>query len=349
MQKKIAVVLFNLGGPDSASAIKPFLFNLFNDKAIISLPQPFRFLLAKLISSRREEEAGHIYAQIGGRSPILPLTEKQAHALTEKLNEKSGGIYKVFIAMRYWHPRAEDVANEVKEFGADEVILLPLYPQFSTTTTGSSVKEWSKYARKFSLPKAKTICCYPMEEKFITAHADLIKPYYERAAKAGNNPRILFSAHGLPEKIIAAGDPYQWQVEKTAEAIIKKLNIKNLDSQVCYQSRVGPLKWIGPATDEEIIRAGKDGVPLVIVPVAFVSEHSETLVELDLQYKKLAEDNGVKGYFRVPALGADENFIESLAGLCLSAAEKKEAGIFPPGGVRLCPESFSKCACSGQN
>jgi len=280
---KRAVVLFNLGGPDKPSSIQPFLFNLFNDAAIINLPNPFRWLLAKIISKRRAPVAEKIYAEIGGGSPLLELTQKQAVALEIKLNQNERISSKVFIAMRYWHPMIMATATLVKKFNPDEIILLPLYPQFSTTTTGSSFKAWKSAVKKIGLNKpTKEVCCYPIDENLVTAQADLLK---KEISKAKQNIRILFSAHGLPKKIIKKGDPYQWQIEQTARAIVAKVKLNINDWVICYQSRVGPLEWIGPSLDEEIKRASEDSIGIIVLPIAFVSEHSETLVELDIEYR----------------------------------------------------------------
>lgn len=322
---RIAVVLFNLGGPDTQEAVQPFLFNLFNDPAIIGLPNPFRFFLAKLISSRRAPVAKHIYQEMGGGSPLLPLTQAQADALKSGLADEWDA--EVFISMRYWHPRSDETAQKVKDFAPERVIALSLYPQYSTTTTASSFRDWKRAAEKIGL-KVPTdfVCAYPSERDFIVSHASLIRSHYE-AAKAYGRPRILFSAHGLPEKVILGGDPYQRQVEETTQAVLKEMNLgADVDYVNCYQSRVGPLKWIGPATDVEIPRGGKDGVPLVVVPIAFVSEHSETLVELDIEYGKLARESGVPFYTRVPALGTEPHFIRALANLCKTMLGKERCG-----------------------
>ena len=338
-QKKTAVVLFNLGGPDSQDAVQPFLFNLFYDPAIFTLPNPFRWLLAKLVSKRRTPVAQEIYEHLGGRSPILPLTEKQAAALEQSLSDE--GIFKCFIAMRYWHPLTEDTVREVKDWGADEVILMPLYPQFSTTTTDSSVNEWHARANKLGLNvKRRVLCCYPTEQHFINAHVSLIRDELHKID--GQNYRLLFSAHGLPEKTVASGDPYQWQVEQTAASVVGQLDIDGLDWTVCYQSRVGPLKWIGPSTDEEIIRAGKEEKSILLVPIAFVSEHSETLVELDIEYRKLAEQNGIETYVRVPALADHPSYVESLKNLVLEI-QNSDIGCASSGGNRICPKRFDRC------
>jgi ferrochelatase len=341
--KKFAVILFNLGGPDDIKAVEPFLFNLFNDKAIITLPQPLRAIMAKFISNRRTKKATAIYELLGGKSPILDLTQQQATALEEKLNPH--GNYKVFVCMRYWNPMSMVVARNVRQYDPDHIILLPLYPQFSTTTTGSSFEDWDRECDRINLKKPTSkICCYPAQKSFTVAHANLIREYYWKAAEHGK-PRVLFSAHGLPEKVIAAGDPYQYQVEKTVAAVNQILAIDDLDYSICYQSRVGPLVWIGPSTEEEIERAGKDKAPIVMVPIAFVSEHSETLVELDIEYKKLAEQIGIPSYQRVPALATESFFIEALSEMVLS--KSNSTGISSESGERFCFRQFGACPCKG--
>tara|TARA_B100001123_G_scaffold20551_1_gene22768 strand:+ start:9638 stop:10654 length:1017 start_codon:yes stop_codon:yes gene_type:complete len=334
---KKAVILFNLGGPDKLESVEPFLFNLFNDPAIISIPSIIRYPLAKFISKRRAPIAKNIYKEIGNKSPILQLTQDQAKSLENNLSEK--GDYKCFVVMRCWHPRASEIIKKVKQYDPEEVILLPLYPQYSASTSGSSIKEWNDLCKKENYNvKTKTICCYPTENNFIISHANLIKKTIKNLKD--KNFKILFSAHGLPENKIKKGDPYQWQVEQTVEAIMSNLVDENLDFIISYQSRVGPLKWIGPSTDEIIIKYSKEKKGIVIVPVAFVSEHSETLVELDIEYKKLAEKNGCSFYKRVPALGVEESFIEGLADLVL----KKETRNNFVSSV-MCPNKYVKCPC----
>jgi ferrochelatase len=313
LESKIAVILLNLGGPNSLEAVKPFLFNLFYDKAIIRILNPFRWLLAKFISSRREKKAKDIYALLGGSSPILKNTEAQAEALKKKL----GRGYEVFICMRYWHPMSEEVARKIKEYNPDEIVFLPLYPQYSTTTTGSSVEDLQKALEKHGInAKQRIIESYQTNEYFIKSHVELIEDTLSSLRKDEaiqiNNIKILFSAHGLPQKIIDAGDPYQKQVEETVAAVMN--SFKTIDHLITYQSRVGPLEWLKPDTEEEIIKAAKEGKIIIVVPIAFVSEHSETLVELDIEYGKIARDLGAQ-YFRVPALGVEKNFIECLTRL----------------------------------
>ncbi|HEU5047364.1 MAG TPA: ferrochelatase [Rickettsiales bacterium] len=333
---KTAVVLFNLGGPDSLESVKPFLFNLFNDKAIIPLPQPLRYLVAQFIASGRAPAAKEIYEEIDGRSPLLAHTQDQAYALQEELELR--GNYKVFVAMRYWHPFVKEVVAEVKEYDPDKVVLLPLYPQFSSTTTGSAFAEWYVQARQQGLlAEHHPICCYPFDNQFIGAHIQLIRQACQEAERFGK-PRILFSAHGLPQRVIDKGDPYQWQVEKTVAAIMRKL--ESIDYALCYQSRVGTQKWLGPSTTDEIERAGLDGVPVVVVPIAFVSEHSETLVELDIEYRRVASKSNVVSYTRVPALGTHPEFIQALAWLV--EATKLYPNCSNSLG-RQCPKEFGKC------
>ena len=334
---KKAVILFNLGGPDKLESVEPFLFNLFNDPAIISIPSIFRYPLAILISKRRTPIAKNIYKEIGNKSPILELTRKQAESLEDSLSKK--GDYKCFVVMRCWHPRASDVIAKVKEYNPDEVILLPLYPQYSASTSGSSIKEWNDLCQKENYRvKTKTICCYPTENNFIESHSKLIRQAVDMLEN--KNFKLLFSAHGLPENKIKKGDPYQWQVEQTVEGIMSKLSDKNLDYIISYQSRVGLLKWIGPSTDEAIIKYSKEKKGIIIVPVAFISEHSETLVELDIEYKKLAEKNGCSFYKRIPALGIEENFIKGLTELVL---RKETRGNFV--SSVMCPNKYVKCPC----
>lgn len=348
---KIAVVLLNLGGPDSKNAIKPFLMNFFMDKNILSVPIPFRCLLAWRISSKRSKrEASDSYGELGNKSPLLENSRAQAHALESLLNAESfGTTFKTFICMRYWHPMSPQVVREVRDWGADKIILLPLYPQFSTTTTWSSLQVWNKASHIAEYtPPTSVICCYPFNDGFIEASAQNIAAQIHQAAQDGYpNPRLLFSAHGLPENVIKKGDPYQWQCEQTAAKIVKRLaailNVteESLDWQSCYQSRVGPLKWIGPSTEEALEKAAKDGRPIILYPHAFTQEHVETLVELDLEYRHKADEMGLKGYYRADTVGTHPAFIGGLAALVQDHLDK--TAIAPEGGLCLCPEKYGRC------
>jgi len=309
---RVAVVLFNLGGPDGPKAVRPFLKNLFSDPAIIGAPGPLRFVLAETISRLREKLAIENYALMGGASPLNSGTRAQADALAARLAaRRAGDDVRVFVAMRYWRPFTEEIAAKVAAFAPDDVVLLPLYPQFSTTTTASSLAAWDRIYRGGG--RRHVVCCYPDQAALVEAHVRLIRDAWDSAG-APVKVRLLFSAHGLPERTSNAGDPYRRQVERTCAAVAARLG-EAWDWRVCYQSRVGPMKWIGPSTVEEIEAAARDGVGVVIDPIAFVSEHVETLVELDRDYAEVARRVGVDTYIRVPALGVDPGFIEGLAEL----------------------------------
>ena len=322
--KRVAVVLMNLGGPTDLKAVRPFLFNLFYDEAILRLPNPWRWLLARLISTLRAPKAKKIYEALGGKSPLLEETQAQAKALETILSKEPGATYKVFVCMRYWIPRADVVSKGVKDFGADAVVLLPLYPQFSTTTTLSSVREfYGALHRAHWHGKIHRVSCFFHLEGFLKSMEQGVRQAYEKITAFGR-PRILWTAHGLPEDIIKEGDPYQWHVEHTAQYLEERLKDLDFESVVCYQSRVGPKKWIDPYTDKEIERAGKEKRALIVVPLSFVSEHSETLVELDMEYAELAQDHGVPAYERVMTARCAPPFIGGLRDLVLGAQSSKK-------------------------
>ena len=342
-RKKIAIVLFNLGGPDKPSSIRPFLVNLFKDPAILRVPFFIRPLLARLIAYLRVKAATENYAILGGKSPLLELTLDQARALEAALPHLDA---KCFVAMRYWHPFSDATAREVKAWNPDQTLLLPLYPHYSTTTTGSSFSAWREAAAKAGLiTPVTTLCCYHSDPGFIHASAALVRQGYDAARSAlpeGAPLRVLFSAHGLPESIVKAGDPYQSQIERTAAALVQSLAIDGLDWTVCYQSRATPQKWIEPSTEQEIERAAHDQTAILVVPLAFVSEHSETLVELDVEYREIADHKGVPGYFRVPAQNSDAGFIGALAHL-VDASLERGPGLCSFAGGRTCPKQHKDC------
>lgn len=333
---RTAVVLMNLGGPDKLEAVQPFLFNLFSDPAIIRLPAFLRLPIARLISWRRARVAREIYRRLGGGSPLLANTWAQARALEMAL----GSDHRCFVAMRYWHPSSTEAARQVAEWEPEEIVCLPLYPQFSTTTTASSLAAWRAAALRAGIGRpSRIVCCYPSDRGFSETVARLIRPVLDSVGGFKKPPRLLLTAHGLPKKIVEAGDPYPVQIQTTAAAVIAALERPGADWRVCFQSRVGPLEWIGPATDDEIRRAGKEGVPLVVAPISFVSEHSETLVELDLDYRQLAEASGVPGYYRVPTVGVEPGFIRSLASLVRRACADDRVG--------SCASRYPWCALAG--
>lgn len=335
VRPRIAVVLFNLGGPDKPRAVRPFLRNLFSDPAIIRLPWIARWPLAALIAGLRERSAIANYALMGGGSPILPQTEGQAEALRAALAARMGDCeVKVFIAMRYWHPLTHETAAQVAAFKPDQIVLTPLYPQFSTTTTASSLAAWK--AAYHGPGQTRALCCWYENAGLIDAHVERILATWEAAGRP--KVRLLFSAHGLPESIASAGDPYQWQVEATCAAVAARLG-EGWDWEICYQSRVGPMKWIGPSTADAIARCAADEVGVLLDPIAFVSEHIETLVELDREYAELAESLGVSCYLRAPVVGVGETFIDGLAGAVQRSLTKQ--GACADGSV--CPGRLTRC------
>ena len=343
MRPRVAVVLFNLGGPDRPESIKPFLLNLFRDPAILRVPFFVRPFLARAITRARLPLARENYALLGGKSPLLELTQAQAAALEATLDELDA---KCFVAMRYWHPLSDEVAREVRDWEPDEVVLLPLYPHYSTTTTGSSLTAWREASSRVGLvANVTTLCCYPTYGAYVSATTASLHAAYESACMVADTTapiRVLFSAHGLPEAIVRNGDPYQWQIEQTVACILSEWGRTEVDWMICYQSRATPQRWIGPSTESEIERAAHDKVPVLVVPVAFVSEHSETLVELDVEYRALANRLGVPGYFRVPTQNAEPGFIRALAGL-VRHARSHGPGLCSHQGARFCPSERRGC------
>ncbi len=341
--RRIAIVLFNLGGPDRPEAIRPFLLNLFTDPAILRVPFFVRPFLAHRIAGARLAPARASYAVLGGKSPLLELTQQQSAELEKALPELQA---KCFIAMRYWHPFSDATARAVRDFQPDKVLLLPLYPHYSSTTTGSSLTIWREAAASVGLvADTTTICCYPIDPAYIAATTALLRTAHDAARSQLHSSiplRVLFSAHGLPEDIIRRGDPYQWQIEQTVSHVVTAWGRPGADWVICYQSRATPQRWIEPSTEAELERAARDKVAVLVMPIAFVSDHSETLVELDVDYKAIAEKLGVPGYFRVPAQNSDAGFIAALAGLVRHALAHGP-GLCSAAGNRLCPLDRRGC------
>lgn len=322
MQEKLGVVLLNLGGPDSLDAVEPFLFNLFNDPEIINFPLSFLFRkrLAKLISSRRAPSIQKQYAKIGGKSPIVDLTNKQAELLEKNLQSK-GLDAKVYVAMRYWRPFTEDAIAQIEKDGIKKIVLLPLYPQFSKATTGSSFKEWERQiADKAHLKGIQTekVEHYYDFAPYLDSIIERINQTFERfPAEKRDEVYILFSAHGTPMKLVREGDPYSGQICETVSAVKERGGWKN-EHTLCFQSKVGPQKWLTPSTPAVIEELAAKGVKnMLVVPIAFVSDHLETLFELDHEYGRLAKEKGVEQYEVMEGLNDSELFAESLAQLVL--------------------------------
>lgn len=315
--KKIGVVLLNMGGPDSLEAIEPFLYNLFSDHDIIEIPRLIQKPVAKIISKVRAKKTREYYEYMGGKSPQKEQTLEQARKLQEQLGEE----FKVVVAMRYWHPFTEEALKELSKENLVKIILLPLYPQYSKTTTGSSFNEFDRKLKTFQKKglfrdiHVLKIYSYHNNPLFIRAWVEQIKRFLPEY----KDFYFLFSAHSLPEKVIKRGDPYQKQVEESVKLVME--HFPEVKHSIAYQSKVGPVKWLEPMTDEQIVKLAKEGVKnLAVIPITFVSEHSETLYELDKQYGELAKEQGIENYVRIPTLQTNKTFIEALKQIVLEIA-----------------------------
>ncbi len=318
--KPTGVVLLQLGGPDSLESVQPFLYNLFCDPDIIDLPFAFLFRkrLAKYISTKRAPKVQELYKAIGGKSPILDLTNQQARALEKELRKTIGA--NVYVAMRYWHPMTDVVVNQLYHDGVDKVVLLPLYPHFSKTTTGSSVNEWNrvlKLQNRQPLPTT-VVDHYYDHPLYIDAIVQNINLALDKLPREDRQKvHLVFSAHGTPVKLVKDGDPYSHHIRKTYGAVVKKGNF-GLQHCLCFQSKVGPQKWLEPSLDQTIERLGKEKVThVVVVPIAFVSDHIETLSEINIEAREEARELGIHYFDMMPALNTQPLFISALADLVL--------------------------------
>ncbi|KAM7257607.1 hypothetical protein ACFE04_013348 [Oxalis oulophora] len=326
-EDKVGVLLLNLGGPDTLNDVQPFLFNLFADPDIIRLPRLFRFLqkpLAKLISVLRAPKSKEGYSAIGGGSPLRKITDEQAQAIKMALEVKNVDAH-VYVGMRYWHPFTEDAIQQIKRDGITRLVVLPLYPQYSISTTGSSVRVLQNAFREdeyLSRMPVSIIQSWYQREGYINSMADLIEKELEQFLKL-DEVMIFFSAHGVPVSYVEnAGDPYRDQMEDCIHLIMLELKARgiNNDHTLAYQSRVGPVQWLKPYTDEVLVELGQRGVEsLLAVPVSFVSEHIETLEEIDMEYRELALESGIKNWGRVPALNCTPSFVTDLADAVVEA------------------------------
>lgn len=322
---RTGVLLLNLGGPEKLEDVRPFLYNLFSDPEIIRLPAPWmQKPLAWLISSLRSKKSEDNYKEIGGGSPLLQITEAQAQALQSKLSEQREDI-QVYIGMRYWHPFTEEAIARIKQDKIEELVILPLYPQFSISTSGSSfrvIEEMWQAESELQKIKYTLIPSWYDNPQYLSAMADLIKQELDQF----DNPdqvHIFFSAHGVPKSYVTeAGDPYQEEIEQCTSLIMQTLNTDN-PYTLAYQSRVGPVEWLQPYTEDALIELGEKKVKdLLVVPISFVSEHIETLQEIDLEYREVAEEAGITNFRRVPALNTHPLFIDALSHLTTEALDK---------------------------
>jgi len=311
------VLLINLGGPDSINAVGPFLYNLFSDPDIMGYNRFILKPLARLISRRRTGVVSEYYRLIGGKSPILELTMQQGIALEKALS--SHGNYRVFIAMRYWHPLIEETVRSIVTIEPREIILFPLYPHYSITTTGSSLNEFERVWRRFG---SRSVKITKVEEWYDhPAYIGAMCNSIERTLLSFNlsikNTHIVFSAHGIPLKFIERGDPYAEQIEKSVTLIEERLGGEG-NYHLSYQSRVGPLKWLGPSTEEVLKKLGEEKVrDVVLVPISFISDHLETLYEMDILYREKSCELGITNFYRVPALNDHPMLIEAMKDIVL--------------------------------
>ena len=321
MSKKTAVVLLQLGGPDSLKAVEPFLYNLFCDPDIIDIPGAFLFrkTLARIISARRAPKVQKLYEKIGGGSPILAQTEMQARRLKESLAQE-GLTAEVYIAMRYWHPMTKEVVDRLQREKVEEIVLLPLYPHFSKVTTGSSINEWKKnialaHANGFSTKVVESYCDHPL---YIAALVENITRAVERVPiEERKNVHLVFSAHGTPLKLVKEGDPYSHHIRRTYERVVETGKF-GLVHHLCFQSKVGPQQWLEPSLTQTIETLASEKVShIIVVPIAFVTDHIETLSEINMEAREEAERLGIKYFDMMPALIANEKFIACLTDLVL--------------------------------
>jgi protoporphyrin/coproporphyrin ferrochelatase len=321
--KTIGVVFLNLGGPDSLHAVRPFLYNLFSDRQIIRLgPSFLQKPLAWLISSLRSKKTGNLYRMIGGKSPILEITNAQARALEEILNQELGTrnselIFRVFVAMRYWHPFTEDVIPEIYNAGIRKLIALSLFPHYSVATSGSSFSKFREVVSHYPIE------FFPVSEwynhpLYIEALIDTIqKGIQSFNTESPQDVHVLFSAHSLPQKFIDQGDPYVRHIMRTIEEITKRIPIQ---WHLSYQSKSGPVQWLEPSTDEKLNElAGKSVKNILVVPISFVSDHIETLYEIDILYTNLATELGMTLH-RTASLNTHPQFIKALYDIIMKSA-----------------------------
>jgi len=314
--KRIAIILFQLGGPDSQAAVEPFLYNLFCDPDIINFPGAFlaRKALAKLISTRRSKTVGQHYAEIGGGSPIRRLTEQQGRALEAALRPHLN--VRALVAMRYWHPDTQEAIQALERIPYDELVLLPLYPHYSFATTGSSLKEWNRhYTTKVPVHLIDHFFDHP---DYIAGIVERINSVLRKVPRP-DEVQLVFSAHGLPMTLVEKGDPYPRQIEQTVQ-MIRQLGAWPNPHVLCFQSRVGPQKWLQPSLTSTIEKMARSGIKrMLVIPISFLTEHIETLHEINIEAREEAEALGVSEFYMMPALNDSPLLIRALADLVLRA------------------------------
>ncbi len=315
------VLLFNLGGPENLNEVRPFLFNLFSDPEIIRIKSDFlRKSLAWFISFSRQKKSRNLYRQIGGGSPLRRTTEAQAAALAENLRSK-GIPARIYVGMRCWKPSIDEAVERILNDRIDRLVLLPLFPQYSVTTTGSCLKHFSDLDRKLRLShtiKITTIQAWFDDPLYVDLMSELIGNGLSHfSPDQGKKVALLFSAHSIPAGYVQQGDPYQEQIQKSFELINSRLG-NAFHSELSFQSKVGPVRWLGPSTQDTLVEMGKKGLKkILVVPISFVSDHIETLQEIDIAYKSIAAKAGIKEFFRSESPNLNPKFIEALAQIAI--------------------------------
>jgi len=324
-KKKIAVVLFQLGGPDSLDSVQPFLYNLFCDPDIIDLPGAFLFRkpLARFISTRRAPKVQELYKRIGAKSPILKQTQLQAESLKSALDKLGIGA-DVHIAMRYWHPMTDEVVKKLLNSQTNEVVLLPLYPHYSRATTGSSFNEWKRVTQRLRYNGVTTkfvesYCDHPLYIEAMVEHVNLALVRLPK--KEQEKVHLVFSAHGIPVSFVKDGDPYPDHIQRSYELIAEK-GAWELPHHLCFQSKVGPQKWLEPSLTKTIEELAAQKIShLVVIPISFVTDHIETLSEINIEAREEAKELGIQNFEMMPALIRNKKFIDCLADLVVKRLE----------------------------
>lgn len=314
---KKGVLLFNLGGPESLQDVRPFLYNLFSDPEIIRIKNGvLRKMLAWLIASTRQRKSRDLYRQIGGGSPLRKITEAQATALRDELRARSedAGVY---VGMRCWKPTIDEAVNQILKDGITRLVLLPLFPQYSVTTTGSCLKYFQALDKKLGLSakmEIATVESWFDEPLYIEAMADLIREGL-RGFSSLEKVHLLYSAHSIPARYVEEGDPYLEQTKRTVDLVNAQLD-RAYSFTLAFQSRVGPVKWLSPSTRDVLVQLGREGkTRVLVIPISFVSDHIETLQEIDIQYKDMVAQSGIREFRRAASLNVHPKFIAALAAL----------------------------------
>ena len=327
---KIAILLANMGGPDSLEAVEPYLLEIFKDPDIIDIPLPefVRLPLVRFLAKKRAPESREIYQKLGGKTPLLEITQAQAQALKQLLNEKNDQRFEIFPAMRYWHPFMEEVWQKVTEEGFEKIVVLSMYPFFSTTTSGSVINEARRLMQKYNTPREKVLIIdrFGDHPKFIESMAEQLRQNLPQKGTDGE-AHVLFSAHSIPMKRIHSGDPYFDEIKQAMDLMRRKFPQGSVKFHLSFQSKLGPIRWLSPATPEKIEELALQGVKrLFVFPLGFVADNSETIFEIGMLYRDLALEKGIESYVRIEALNTQPLFMEALSQIVLERLTADQVG-----------------------